>query len=98
MSRVIKLGMVFDDESTAPDFGSIWQNATGEYILLADDIPKLNSTLTRSHCAPLLANGSFFNVLSGALAFVADWKTEKSAKVYMYEMTSDAWYEAVENE
>lgn len=28
----------------------------------------------------------------------ADWKSEESAKVYMYEMTSDAWYEVVENE
>lgn len=35
--------------------------------------------------------GMVFNVLSGTLAFVADWKTEASAKVFMYEMTSDAW-------
>ncbi len=97
MNKVILLGMVFN-ETDAPDFGSIRQSESGEYILLADDIPKLNSTLTRSHCASLLANGSLFNVPSGALAFVADWKTEESAKVYMYEMTSDAWYEAVENE
>lgn len=97
MSKIIKLGMAFDEDS-APDFGSITMTKGGDYLLLADDIPKLNSTLTRSHCAPLLANGSLFNVLSGALAFVADWKTEASAKVFMYEMTSDAWYEVVENE
>ena len=97
MNKVILLGMVFN-ETDAPDFGSIRQSESGEYILLADDIPKLNSTLTRSHCAPLLANGSLFNVLSGALAFVADWKTEESAKVYMYEKSSDTWYEVVEND
>ena len=89
--------MLFN-ENNAPDVGSIRLSRSGDYILLADDIPKLNSTLTRSHCAPLLANGSLFNVLSGALAFVADWKTEESAKVFMYEMTSDEWYEVVENE
>lgn len=97
MNKVILLGMVFN-ENNAPDFGSIRQSSGNEYTLLAADIPKLNSTLTRSHCASLLANGSFFNVPSGALAFVADWKTEETAKVYMYEMTSDAWYEIVENE
>ena len=97
MNKVILLGMVFN-ETDAPDFGSIRQSESGEYVLLADDIPKLNSTLTRSHCASLLADGSLFNVPSGALAFVADWKTEESAKVYMYEMTSDEWYEVVENE
>ena len=97
MNKVIVLGMLFN-ENNAPDVGSIRLSRSGDYILLADDIPKLNSTLTRSHCAPLLANGSLFNVLSGALAFVADWKTEESAKVFMYEMTSDEWYEVVENE
>lgn len=97
MNKVIILGMLFD-ESNAPDVGSIRLGRSGDYILLADDIPKLNSTLTRSHCASLLADGSFFNVPTGALAFVADWKTEASAKVFMYEMTSDAWYEVVENE
>ena len=97
MNKVIVLGMLFN-ENNAPDVGSIRLSRSGDYILLADDIPKLNSTLTRSHCAPLLANGSLFNILSGALAFVADWKTEEAAKVYMYEATSDAWYEVVEND
>ena len=97
MNKVIILGMLFD-ESNAPDVGSIRLGRSGDYILLADDIPKLNSTLTRSHCASLLADGSFFNVPTGALAFVADWKTEGSAKVYMYEATSDTWYEVVGND
>lgn len=89
--------MLFN-ENNAPDVGSIRLGRSGDYILLADDIPKLNSTLTRSHCASLLADGSFFNVPTGALAFVADWKTEGSAKVYMYEATSDTWYEVVGND
>ena len=97
MNKIILLGMMFDEDD-APDFGSIRQYSGNEYTLLADDIPKLNSTLTRSHCAPLLADGSFFNVPTGALAFVADWKAEESAKVYMYEMTSDSWYEVVGND
>ena len=89
--------MLFN-ENNAPDVGSIRLSRSGDYILLADDIPKLNSTLTRSHCTSLLADGSFFNVPTGALAFVADWKTEGSAKVYMYEATSDTWYEVVGND
>lgn len=97
MNKIILLGMVFDEED-APDFGSIRQKNGDEYTLLADDIPKLNSTLTRSHCASLLADGSFFNVPTGALAFVADWKAEESAKVYMYETTSDSWLEVVGND
>ena len=97
MNKIIILGMLFD-ESNAPDVGSIRLGRSGDYILLADDIPKLNSTLTRSHCGSLLSDGSFFNVPTGALAFVADWKTEGSAKVYMYEATSDTWYEVVGND
>ncbi len=97
MNKVIVLGMLFN-ENNAPDVGSIRLSRSGDYILLADDIPKLNSTLTRSHITSLLENGSFFNVPTGALAFVADWKTEEAAKAYMYEATSDAWYEVVEND
>ena len=97
MNKVIVLGMLFN-ENNAPDVGSIRLSRSGDYILLADDIPKLNSTLTRSHITSLLENGSFFNVPTGALAFVADWKTEEAAKVYMYEATSDTWYEVVGND
>ena len=97
MNKVIVLGMLFN-ENNAPDVGSIRLSRSGDYILLADDIPKLNSTLTRSHITSLLENGSFFNVPTGALAFVADWKTEEAAKAYMYESTSEAWYEVVESE
>ena len=96
MSNIVKLGMIFDS-STAPDFGSICQSTSTEYILLAADISKLNSALTSTVCTPLLAAGTF-NVQSGALAFVANWKTASAAKVYMYEKSSDTWYEVVEND
>lgn len=97
MSNIIKLGMVFD-ENNVPDFGSINQSASGEYTLLASDIPNLNSALTSAVCTPLLTSGITFNVPTGALAFVANWKAANSAKVYMYEKSSDTWYEVVEND
>ena len=96
MGKIIKLGMVFEI-GNAPDFGSICQSTSNEYILLAADISKLNSALTSTVCTPLLASGTF-NVQSGALAFVANWKTASAAKVYMYEKSSDTWYEVVEND
>lgn len=95
MSNIVKLGMIFSD-ATAPDFGSITKSGE-DFTLLAADIPKLNSTLTSTVCTPLIAQGGF-NVQSGALAFVANWKTAESAKVYMYEVTSDTWYEVVGND
>ena len=55
MSNIVKLGMIFDS-STEPDFGSICQSTSNEYILLAADIS------------------------------------------YMYEKSSDTWYEVVEND
>lgn len=96
MSKIIKLGMAFDTE-TAPDFGSITNTRDGDLTALADDIPKLNSTLTREVCEPLLEVGTF-SIVSGDICFIADWKTEDSAKAYMYEGSTDAWYEVVEND
>lgn len=92
-----KTGMKFKN-GMVPEFGSIRASKTayGEYYLLAADIPKLNSVLTRSSCSSSLAGD--FNVPGGAVAFVADWKTAGSAKAYMYEESSDAWYEFVEGE
>ena len=98
MSNVIMLGMMFEDDSEAPDFGSISMTREGDYTLLADDISKLNSALTATVCKPLLADGQVFNVCSGALAFVADWKTEQAHKAYIYEATSDSWYVFIDNE
>lgn len=88
--------MIFDSE-TAPDFGSIMNTRDTDLTALADDIPKLNSALTRAVCEPLLEAGTF-TIVSGDVCFITDWKTAQSAKVYMYEGSSDAWYEVVENE
>ena len=80
------------------DFGSIHLAAGGDYTLLGADIGKLNTVLTAAVCKPLLAAGQIFNVTPGAVAFVADWKTAGTAKAYIYEPTSDTWYEFIENE
>lgn len=96
MSKIIKLGMVFDT-ATAPDFGSIALTRNSDLTALATDIPKLNSTLTRAVCTPLMQSGTF-PIVTGDVCFIADWKTSESAKAYMYEGSSDAWYEVVENE
>ena len=95
MVNVIKLGMIFA-ENSAPNFGSIRQAGT-DYTLLAADISKLNNTLTSAVCTPLLTQGDFA-VQNGALAFVVNWKSAASAKVYMYEASTDTWYEVVEND
>lgn len=96
MSKIIKLDMVFDT-ATAPDLGSIRKTRDGDLTILADDISKLNTVLTKAVCEPLLGGGSF-SVVSGDICYVADWKTEESAKAYMYESSSDHWYEVVEGE
>ena len=88
--------MVFNT-ATAPDFGSIMNTRGTDLTALADDIPKLNSALTRAVCEPLMETGTF-PIVTGDVCFIADWKTEESAKAYMYEGSSDAWYEVVENE
>lgn len=80
------------------DFGSIHITSGGDYTLLADDISKLDSALTAAVCKPLLADGQVFNVCSGAIAFVADWKTQQAHKAYIYEATSDSWYVFIDNE
>ncbi len=96
MSKVIKLGMTFEEENV-PDFGSIAMTRDNTLTALAADIPKLNSTLTRAHCNPLLSSGTF-PIVSGDICFIPNWKAAESAKVYMYEGSSDTWYEVVENE
>lgn len=94
---MIIFGMNFKD-GDYPSFGSISSSAQGEFVLLAADISKLNGALTRTVCVPKLTDGSVFSVPSGAVAFVADWKTAGSAKAYMYEESSDVWYEFVEGD
>lgn len=85
-------------EGQEPDLGSIRLGAGGDFALLAADISKLNSDLTKSACSGKLADGQVFTVVSGTVAFIADWKTGGAAKAYMYEESSDSWYEFVEGE
>lgn len=74
-----------------PDFGSIEMSERfREFTLLAADIPKLNSTLTRANCVPKLENGSMFSVQSGCNAVVAD-----APAVWRYHAMSDTWYEII---
>lgn len=90
MSKVIKLGMVFESAS-APDFGSIERSPEGEFTLLDDDKAKLNTALKKSVCAPLLQDGSLFSVQSGAIAVVVD-----EPAVWRYHAGTDTWYEIIE--
>lgn len=84
----IKFGMTF--AGTVPDFGSIEQCDHRSFTLLAADISKLNSTLTRTNCEPLLISGSTFSVYSGTSAIVLD-----EPAVYMYHSGTDRWYEVI---
>lgn len=84
----IKFGMIF--AGTVPDFGSIEQCDHRSFTLLAADIGKLNSTLTRATCQPLLKSGAEFNIYSGAYAIVVD-----TPCVYMYHSGTDRWYEVI---
>ena len=94
MNKVIKLGMLFN-ESELPDFGSIQQKSTNLNILylLAEDIPKLNSMLTRASSQSYMPEGESFDFHTGALAFVANHKTAGSGKIYAYHRGKDHWYE-----
>ena len=84
----IKFGMTF--AGTVPDFGSIEKCDDRTYTLLATDFDKLNSTLTRATCQPLLKSGSAFSVYSGTLAIVL--YEDKPAAFYMYHSGADRWY------
>lgn len=98
MNTVIKLGMIFN-EGNVPEFGSIELTPqNNNVVLLADDIPKLNSTLTKTACAAYLVNNSEFSFHTGDVAFILDWITEETGSVYMYHGGSDHWYEVIPNE
>ena len=84
----IKFGMTF--AGTVPDFGSIKQCDHRLFSLLAAGFDKLNSTLTRATCQPLLKSGSAFSVYSGTSAIVLD-----EPAVYMYHSGTDRWYEVI---
>ena len=99
MNKVSRLGMLFS-EGNVPDFGSIQMTSknTNIYYLLAQDIPKLNGMLTRATSAAYLPEGQSFNFYTGALAYVVDYKTAGSGKIYMYHRGKDHWYEIIPNE
>ena len=85
----IKFGMTFT--GTVPDFGSIKQCDHRSFSLLATDFDKLNSTLTRATCQPLLKSGSAFSVYDGTLATVL-YEGNKQAAFYMYHSEDDRWH------
>ena len=94
MNKEIKLGIVYN-EGEGPDFGTIQQHVLNpnNLYLLARDIPKLNGMLTRATSAAYLPEGQSFNFYTGALAYVVDYKTAGSGKIYMYHRGKDHWYE-----
>lgn len=85
---VIKLDMGFD-ESNAPDFGDIdfFGDGSKNIILPAQDIPKLNGTLTRSVCVGTY-NTANFSIENGCVAVVPE-----SQRYFMYERSTDYWHE-----
>ena len=90
--------MLFN-ENNIPDFGSIEQNPTGENLfLLSEDIPKLNSMLTKTAASSYLENNSRFPFCTGNTAYVLDWLTENTGSMYVYHGSTDHWYEVIPNE
>ena len=85
---VVKFWMSF--QSSVPDFGSIERVCDGSFVLLAADISKLNSALTRTVCQPLLTAGGMFSVDSGTSAIVLD-----APALWMYHGGTDTWYEVI---
>lgn len=86
--------MLFN-EGDVPDFGSIQKEVTNEniYYLLAEDIPKLNIMLTRAAAETYLLPDQSFDIFTGALAFVVDYKETGTGKIYAYHRGKDHWYE-----
>ena len=98
MNKVIKLGMTFN-EGNVPDFGSIEKSPTRRGLfLLSEDIPKLNSTLTKTACLPYLENNTRFSFHTGDIAYILDWLTAETGSMYVYHSGTDHWYETIPNE
>ena len=94
MNKVIRLGMVFDEDDV-PDFGSIVEDVhqMGLYYLLARDIPKLNTMLTRAAAENYLIDNEAFAFFSGYMAYVIDHKEAGTGEIYAYHRGKDRWYE-----
>ncbi len=98
MNKIIKLGMLFN-EGNVPDFGSIEQDSSSRILfLLSEDIPKLNSMLTKTAAQSYLENGSSFPFHTGDRACIIDWLTEGTGSMYVYHGNTDHWYEIIPNE
>ena len=78
MSKIIKLEMVFDDESTAPDLGDITFDRDRN-LMLTHTSKALLQNLTYSIC------GAVFNIPAGTHAVVLD-----TGEVFEY--IPDKWY------
>lgn len=94
MNKVSRLGMLFN-EGNVPDFGSIQMksNDTNIYYLLAQDIPKLNGMLTKAAAISYLIENETLDICNGAMAFIVDYKTAGTSKIYAYHRGRDHWYE-----
>jgi len=98
MNKVIMLEMLIN-ENSVPDFGSIERDPVSHSLfLLAEDIPKLNTMLTKTAAVSYLENGSSFTFCTGDKAYVIDWLTEESGSMYIYHSGTDHWYETIPNE
>ena len=96
MGKILKLGMVFDENNT-PDFGSIIKTRKGDLTALGSDITKLNTVLTNTNCSSLIVDGDF-SIKSGDLIYIADYKTAETGAVYMYDSASDMSYDVTEEQ
>lgn len=92
MTKVMKNGMPFE-ENNIPDFGSIDRGEDGHLYLVAEDIPKLNTTCTVAGCTPFLGSSEDFAFRTGDTAFVVDWLTAETGSMYIYHGVRDQWYE-----
>ena len=94
MNKFIRLGMVFN-EGDVPDFGSIVEDIhqKGSYYLLAEDIPKLNTMVTRAAAENYLSGNETFDFFSGYMAYVIDHKEAGTGEIYAYHRGKDRWYE-----
>lgn len=94
MNKVSRLGILFN-EGNVPDFGSIQMksNDTNIYYLLAQDIPKLNGMLTKAAAISYLIENETLDICNGAMAFIVDYKTAGTSKIYAYHRGMDHWYE-----
>ena len=96
MKKTEKIGISFI-EGSVPNLGSIERNDEGNLFLLAEDIPKLNTMVTKAACLPHIENSNDFTIYTGDTAFILDWISAETASVYTYHSGTDHWYETIPN-